>query len=226
MQPDTTAAEIIEATAKLVSRIARLGRSRQSPVTIYRLFEVTRTHAPTKPRQSSARLRVARAHAEYYCSALEEAQRSIRKPCQLRNGCSATGSCSTMCGRHWNGHSRPQSRSRDAMANHAWSRSALVRAVAHEQCADRIDRAPEHRLFQSQHADRDAPSRHPRLVTDADAGALPATQDAWTRVLKISKELGDVDYQLRALWGLWSGLLNRNEFRAALQFARALFPAR
>ena len=50
-------------------------------------------------------------------------------------------------------------------------------------------------------------------------GGLPATQDAWTRVLELAEQQGNVDYQLRALWGLWSGLLNRNEFRAALALA-------
>src|SRR5262249_33454299 len=46
-----------------------------------------------------------------------------------------------------------------------------------------------------------------------------ATGAGWTRVLAISEELGDVDYQLRAIWGLWADLLNRGELRPALAMA-------
>jgi tetratricopeptide (TPR) repeat protein len=50
-------------------------------------------------------------------------------------------------------------------------------------------------------------------------GSVPATQAAWTRVLKLAEAQGDADYQLRALWGLWAGMLNRSEFRSALATA-------
>ena len=87
------------------------------------------------------------------------------------------------------------------------------------ECAERVDRA-----LAVLSAGNDAESEMRLHAARAwslmqTQGALPATQAAWTRVLELSEQQGDVDYQLRALWGLWSGLLNRNEFRAALELA-------
>jgi predicted ATPase len=51
-------------------------------------------------------------------------------------------------------------------------------------------------------------------------GPVRETGAAWTRALAIARSLGDVEYQLRALWGLWSYRLSSGEYRAALVFAR------
>src|SRR5262249_58720639 len=50
-------------------------------------------------------------------------------------------------------------------------------------------------------------------------GFVPETDGAWARVLDLSEQRGDADYQLRALWGLWAGFVNRGELRAALATA-------
>ena len=50
-------------------------------------------------------------------------------------------------------------------------------------------------------------------------GSIPPTTAAWTATLEMSERLGDLDYQLRALWGLWAGLLNKSELRTALALA-------
>jgi predicted ATPase len=50
-------------------------------------------------------------------------------------------------------------------------------------------------------------------------GSTPPTTTAWTATLEIAERLGDIDYQLRALWGLWAGLLNKSELRGALALA-------
>ena len=51
-------------------------------------------------------------------------------------------------------------------------------------------------------------------------GAGPEMAEAWAKVLAIAEKTGDVDYQLRALWGLWVVKINSGEYRAALAFAR------
>jgi predicted ATPase/DNA-binding winged helix-turn-helix (wHTH) protein len=48
---------------------------------------------------------------------------------------------------------------------------------------------------------------------------LPTGPDAWNTVLEIAGELGDVDYQLRALRALWVAWHNRGEPRVALEYA-------
>jgi len=47
-------------------------------------------------------------------------------------------------------------------------------------------------------------------------GAALDTIAAWTTVLDIAKGLGDTDYQLTALWGLWLFRITRGEARTAL----------
>ena len=56
-----------------------------------------------------------------------------------------------------------------------------------------------------------------RIYTDgpSDLGC-----DAWKRVLAIATELNDLDYQVRALWGLWNDNLYGGRPALSLTFAR------
>jgi predicted ATPase/DNA-binding winged helix-turn-helix (wHTH) protein len=51
-------------------------------------------------------------------------------------------------------------------------------------------------------------------------GAGPEMAEAWAKVLAIAEKTGDIDYQLRALWGLWVVKINSGEYLAALAFAQ------
>ena len=42
----------------------------------------------------------------------------------------------------------------------------------------------------------------------------------WTRALEIAESLGDTEYQLRSLWGLWTFQLGIGQFRVALDIAQ------
>jgi predicted ATPase len=50
-------------------------------------------------------------------------------------------------------------------------------------------------------------------------GPVPETCDTWTKVLHIAETLGETEYQLRALWGLWQYRMNSGEHKAALTLA-------
>jgi len=212
-----SAATIVDAIAGLVAKSlvwANVG----GPVAYYRLLDVTRAYALTKLEESGEGDRVARAHAAYFKSAVERAQSdweilpagewlqryrdcvdNVRVAIEWAfspAGDPATGVAITVG------------------AVPLWFELSLT-----SECAERVDRALSIPL-----ASRDPKSEMRLHAARAwslmqTQGAVPATQSAWTRVLEISEELGDVDYQLRALWGLWSGCLNRNEFRAALEIA-------
>src|SRR5262249_47328630 len=91
------------------------------------------------------------------------------------------------------------------------------------ECGTRIDRALATRA-----ASRDLD--HEMRLYAARAwslmqtrGFVAETEAAWTRVLEISEQHGDVDYQLRALWGLWACHLNRGDLRSALALAKQFF---
>ena len=45
------------------------------------------------------------------------------------------------------------------------------------------------------------------------------TGAGWQTALALAEDLNDVDYQLRALWGLWAGRYNNGEYREALALA-------
>jgi predicted ATPase len=47
-------------------------------------------------------------------------------------------------------------------------------------------------------------------------GPAPDTTAAWAKALEIAERLSDIEYQLRALWGLWHFRVSRGECRAAL----------
>ena len=53
-------------------------------------------------------------------------------------------------------------------------------------------------------------------------GPGPEADAAWTKALKIAEAVDDADYQVRALWGLWSSLFNSGKFRMSLNPAEKL----
>jgi predicted ATPase len=58
------------------------------------------------------------------------------------------------------------------------------------------------------------------LATMQTGGTAPDIDAAWTAALHIAEKLGDVEYQLRALWGLWLFRVTRGECRTALELAQ------
>jgi len=52
-------------------------------------------------------------------------------------------------------------------------------------------------------------------------GPGPEVNAAWSKVLEIAQSLVDIDYRLRALWGLWASRVNSGEPQAALELALA-----
>jgi predicted ATPase len=51
-------------------------------------------------------------------------------------------------------------------------------------------------------------------------GAMPEIESVWVKALEIAESLDDTQYQLRALYGLWTRRLNRGEYRVALTLAQ------
>ena len=51
-------------------------------------------------------------------------------------------------------------------------------------------------------------------------GPGPDTKTVWTKVLKIAERLQDIDYRLRALWGLWEVCVTVSKHRTGLLLAR------
>jgi len=54
------------------------------------------------------------------------------------------------------------------------------------------------------------------------AGRTGDTGAAWAATLELAERLGDTNYRLRALWGVWITHLNKGDFRTALDLAQQL----
>jgi predicted ATPase len=100
-----------------------------------------------------------------------------------------------------------------------WTHLSLI-----EECRDRVERAV---AAPGGEAGRDARCEM-RLQAALGAslrytkGAIPEVSMAWTRALEIAESLEDVEYQLRALWGLWFFHSASSRHRVALELAQRL----
>lgn len=208
----------VDAIANLVVK-SLVSADTDRSMAFYRLLDTTRDYSLFKLEESGERDRLARTHAEHYKTLLERAQADWE-----------TRPAAEWLERHRHllDNARTAldwafSHSGDATTGVAltiaaiplWFQLSLI-----GECAERIDRA-----LAAPEASRDS-NRDMRLhaarawALMQTKGLVPETETAWTRVLAISEQQEDVDHQLRALWGLWAGLLNRCELRTALTMAQ------
>jgi predicted ATPase/DNA-binding SARP family transcriptional activator len=190
------------------------------PVTRYRLLESTRAYALEKLTEGGELDQVARRHAEYYRDLFERAERetatrstaewltlyawridNVRTALDWafsRAGDTAIGVALTVA------------------AVPLWFQLSLL-----AECRQRAEQAQA-----SLGPGRDA-RREMQLCAALGVslmqtkGPAPDTIAAWTTALEIADRLGDVDYQLRSIWGLWHFRVSRGECRAALELAEA-----
>jgi predicted ATPase len=81
-----------------------------------------------------------------------------------------------------------------------------VEEVAHtpRRSLSDLDRRPSHRLA---------------AAPDYTRGGVPEVASAWAKALELAESLGDLEYQKRSLWGLWSFHVNGVDYRTALSLA-------
>lgn len=214
----TSADSAVDAIASLVVK-SLVSADTDRTIAFYRLLDTTRDYTLFKLEESGERDRLARIHAEHYKALLERAQADWRlRPAGewlerhrhlLDNVRTALDWAFSPSGDAGIGVALT------IAAIPLWFQLSLI-----SECAERIDRA-----LAAPEANRDSGSDMRLHTARAWAlmqtkGSVPETQAAWTRVLEISERQEDVDHQLQALWGLWAGLLNRCELRAALAMAQ------
>jgi tetratricopeptide (TPR) repeat protein len=190
---------------------------------IYRLLDTTRAYASEKLVAAGEVDRVARQHVAWVLEALSSAERDI-----------GTSSATTLLNDHrrligdvrsaldWafslDGNSMMGAAVVDGSVS-LWIRLSLV-----SECRRWVERA----LASCVGTD---PSLRMRLMAAraivllyTSRGKIPAEmQEVWTGVLEIARQLDDVQYGLRALWGLWSFEQNVGRFPEALNLARRFY---
>jgi predicted ATPase/DNA-binding winged helix-turn-helix (wHTH) protein len=184
----------------------------------YKLLETTRAYAAIKLDASPDRSSVARRHAEYYRDVMMEARRRwSEQPAAEWLEAHRHLIDNVRAALEW-----ALSSSGDplvavtltAAAIPLWFQMSLI-----SECCDRVQIALATPLDQPD-SESDL-QLHAALAWSLmqTRGSVPETRTAWGATLELAETLGNIDFQLRALWGLWSGLLNGSQLREALSTA-------
>ena len=188
----------------------------------FRLLDTTRAYAIEQLDASGDRERIARRHAEYHLSLFERAE--------------AEAEAEARPAAEWLAEYRPRIDNLRAALDWAFSPSgeaaigvALTAASVPlwvdlsmmAECRRHVERALA-RLDSVANLD---PRREMHLRAglgvslNYTTGPVSETEAAWTRTLEVAESLDDVEYQLRALRGLWAHRVNAGEYRASLAIA-------
>ena len=192
-----------------------------TPIPRFRLVETTRAYALEKLAASGEGERLARRAAEYARDRLERAQPTLeQRPTADR----------LVTYRYWVDNLRwaldwAFSAEGDASVGVALTAAAVplwMHLSLVEECRGWVEQAlgalaasasPDARLEMRLCAAQGA------LLVMARGAGDPASGAAWTKALAFAERLDDVEYQLRALWGLWLFHINSGLYRVPLNLA-------
>ncbi|MEA2847007.1 MAG: hypothetical protein QOG78_2288, partial [Rhodospirillaceae bacterium] len=190
----------------------------------FRLLGTTRAYAIEKLDASGERQRIARRHAEYYRDLFERAEREVpARPTgewlvdyagELDNLRAALDWAFSPSGVESIGVALT------VAAIPLWLQLPMV-----DECRSRVEQ-----VFASLAREAPIDARGEMKLQAAlgasllfTKGAIPAARQACTAALRLAESLGDTEYQLRALWGLWAHHTNTGELAAALAVAQRFY---
>ena len=209
--------DVINRLADLVAKslvVADCG----SAETRFRLLDTTRAYALEKLDENGERERVAGRHAEYYRSLFERAEtEALARPTRDWLADYAREIDNLRAALDWafssgGGHIGI---ALTAAAVPLWMYLSLI-----EECHRRVNQALT-ALVPAAGADARLEMKLQAALAASLAwvgGASTEMESACTRTLDLAERLGDADYQLRALWGLWH-VRDRGAVALAQQFA-------
>jgi predicted ATPase/DNA-binding winged helix-turn-helix (wHTH) protein len=222
---DLAPADVVEALSNLVAK-SLAATEPDAALARYRLLDTTRAYALEKLGGSGERPAAAGRHAAFYRDLFERAEAEWQtRPMAEWLGAYGRQIDNLRAALDWAfgpGGDAAAGVALTAAAVPLWLHLSLL-----EECRGRIERAL---AALAAGTPRD-PRREMKLHAALGAallftqGAVPALGAAWTKALELAEQLGDAEYRLRSLWGLWSFHLsscrNRRALRLALRF-RAL----
>jgi predicted ATPase/DNA-binding winged helix-turn-helix (wHTH) protein len=215
-------ADIVECAANLVAK-SLLAADLGGAVGCYRLLETTRAYALEKLTQSGELEQLARRHAEYY--------RDLYERCEIE--------LQTRPSEWLAAHGRRIDNLRAALdwafsptgdvavgvaltiaAVPVWVRLSLV-----QECRVRVERALASLVPEAGRSARQEMKLYAALGASLlfSIGPMPEIESVWAKALEIAESLGDTQYQLRALYGLWACRVNFGEYRVALTLAQRFY---
>jgi predicted ATPase/DNA-binding winged helix-turn-helix (wHTH) protein len=213
--------EVVEAIASLVSK-SLLSADVTTEIGRYRLLDTTRAYALTKLTESGELEQTARRHASHIRHLLERASVDAATTSSMATRLSAESrlvdEARTVI--HW------------AFSNGGDVESGLAVTVAsipiwtHLSLNGECCRYAERALLAGQEHFGPNDRRKMQLLAALGAalvwtkGPGPEADAAFEDALRIAESLDDADYQIRALWGLWSSHFNSSRIRLSLETAR------
>jgi predicted ATPase/DNA-binding winged helix-turn-helix (wHTH) protein len=217
---DADLPEVFDSIANLVAK-SLVSATVQNGVSLYRLLDTTRAYALLKLQESGERNDLARRHAQHFLAALARAHVEWHRR-----------SAADWLGAYWHAIDNVRaaldwafSPSGDASIGVALTEAAVplwFQLSLMSECCERVERA-----LSALSANPD-PRREMQLRA-ALAWSLMQTMGSnqarpvWTAVLGLAERLGDIDYQLRSLWGVWAAKLNNGQLKDALATAERFY---
>jgi predicted ATPase/DNA-binding winged helix-turn-helix (wHTH) protein len=214
------APDVVEGLAKLVTK-SLVAADAAGAIVQYRLLETMRAYAREKLGEHDELEQASRRHAKY-CLDLcghAEAEWQTRRAADWHRDY-GTRIDDVRAALDWAFSPRGDAAIGVALTAAAvplWCQLSLL-----DECRRRVEQALSHLAPGS---NRDA--RCEMLLEAAlglslfhTKGPMRAADAAWARALAIADRLESTEYQLRALWGLWSCRMTSGEYREALAFAK------
>jgi predicted ATPase/DNA-binding winged helix-turn-helix (wHTH) protein len=187
----------------------------------YRLLETTRAYAREKLYDTGELEEVARRHAEHYRDRCGQAEAEWQtRPAAEWQAEYGTQIADVRAALDWcfaPGGNAAIGVALTAAAVPLWCQLSLI-----EECRSRVEQALSHI---AEGSDRDAQVEMQLeaalgLALFHTKGSTHQTGAAWRRALGLADRLGNTEYQLRALWGLWSYRMTCAQYQPALAYAR------
>jgi predicted ATPase/DNA-binding winged helix-turn-helix (wHTH) protein len=213
-------ADVFEAIANLAAK-SLVSTDISSDVTYHRLLDTTRAYALEKLSESGEIERVRSLHAEYYRDLFEHAETEW----ETRPTAEWLGDCGRQIDNMRVGLDWAFSPDGDPSVGVALTAAAVplwMHLSLMEECSGRVERALAAIAAGAGRDQRREMQLHTALAASLmyTRGAVPEIGGLGTKALEIAESLGNAEYQLRALWGLWSFRISWGQQCLALTLAQ------
>jgi len=209
-------AQVVEAIGSLVDK-SLLTSGKGSIAPHYRLLDTTRAYAMEKLIDSGELAVIARRHAVYYLGYFEHAGTERRiKP--VAEWMATYGPCIENMRAALNWSFSPDGDPAIGVALVVAATPLWLELSLFNECCRRADQALETPLDSTDEGMRCEMQLLSTLGAALQGMSTTRTRSTYTRLLKLAETLEDIDYQLRALWGLW--VSSRLDHHQALAYAQ------